>query len=353
MKKLQIIMMILAVLFLCACENQLTPEANSGKRKSGISAGGSDGKVNISLACWNTQTFFDAVSDGCEYKDFQRPEKWNKDKYAKRLDSLCEIMTLISSDIMVLVEIENEAVVQDIANRLAGGDWDKKKQWQYVCFAKESGAAIGCAVFSRFELFDMKVHSLDVRTQKTSQPSSRPLIQVSARVGEKEVVIFVNHWKSKSGGEEETEIWRDWQEAMLAEKMRECAAEGGSVGTETERLIIACGDFNRSAEDFIIRADRKSGTNSILRGSDGETLKLYTPWIDMNGKTDLEKGSYYYKDEWERIDNIFSADRDAVLRFQAVNIPPLVDEDGIPQSYKLYNESGYSDHLPLKCVIQF
>ncbi|MBQ5356449.1 MAG: hypothetical protein IIU08_11325, partial [Clostridia bacterium] len=47
--------------------------------------------------------------------------------YSKRLDSLCEIMALLSSDILVLVEIENEAVVQDITNRLAGSEWNKKR----------------------------------------------------------------------------------------------------------------------------------------------------------------------------------------------------------------------------------
>ena len=118
-----------------------------------------------------------------------------------------------------------------------------------------------------------------------------------------------------------------------------------------KRIVVACGDFNRGAEDFIIAPDRASGTNSLLRSSDGDALQLYTPWLDMNGKTEAGKGSYFYKDEWERIDNIFAVEKEVITRFQAVNIPPLVDEDGKPQSYKLYNESGYSDHLPLKCVL--
>ena len=348
MKKMHFIFLLMIMGLFCACGNQLTPEP-VGKKKESRKLIDSAGKMNISLACWNTQTFFDAVSDGCEYQDFLRPEKWTKEKYSKRLDRLCEIMALLSSDIMVLVEIENEAVVQDITNRLAASEWNKKQSWQYVCFAKEPGAAIGCAVFSRFELCDMKVHSLDIRTQKIKQPSSRPIIQVTAKTGEKELVVFVNHWKSKSGGEEESEIWRDWQEAVLAEKMRE-VVQGSNCNAE-ERIVVACGDFNRGAEDFIIHPDRLSGTNFILRSSDGAALQLYTPWLDLNGRVEAGKGSYYYKDEWERIDNIFSIEKGVITRFQAVNIPPLVDEEGKPQAYKVYNESGYSDHLPLKCVL--
>lgn len=332
-----------ASLFVTACKEEFTPESSYAIKEKDSNNVTSQGKVNLSLACWNTQTFFDAVSDGCEYKDFQRPEKWNKEKYSKRLDSLCEIMSLLSSDILVLIEIENEAVVQDITNRLAGSEWSKKRSWQYACFAKEPGSAIGCAVFSRFELFDLKVHSLDIRTQKTEQPSSRPVMQVSVRSGEKELTIFINHWKSKSGGEEDTEIWRDWQEALLAEKIK----------SNKSSCLVACGDFNRSAEDFVISADRVSETNILLRSMDGSLVSMYSPWIDLNGKTDKEKGSYFYKDEWERIDNIISTGKEVISRFQAVSISPLVDENGKPQSYKIYENSGYSDHLPVKCVIQF
>ena len=322
------------------CSGELTPSQAFGKRELSDESYVKDGKRSVTLASWNTQTFFDAVPDGTEYSDFQKPEKWTSAMYEKRLDRLCEVMVLLSSDIIVLEEIENKAVMQDIVNRLASGSWDTKKNWQYTCFAKETGSAIGCAVFSRYKISEMLVHTMDIRIHETAQPSERPIIQVTIKVEDSDLVIFVNHWKSKSGGEEETEIWRDWQESLLAEKL-----------FDAKGCVVACGDFNRSAEDFIIHKNTAKKTNLILRRSDGSVVEVYSPWLSMSGDYDSEKGSYFYKDSWERIDNIFAVQNVVLSRFSELNIAPVADEEGKPVSYKMYSEAGYSDHLPVKCVV--
>ena len=54
----------------------------------------------ISIINWNLQTFFDANKDGCEYKEFQKSEKWNKDAYQKRLDRLCTFMNQSNADMI-------------------------------------------------------------------------------------------------------------------------------------------------------------------------------------------------------------------------------------------------------------
>ena len=121
---------------LVSCGARLEPSQTYGQDGSLSSSENtvSDSK-KISFCCWNTQTFFDAVCDGTEYTEFQSEEKWTKEKYSKRLDSLCEVMTTLNPDIMVLEEIESEAVVQDISNKLASTTWDKKKSWQYTCLS--------------------------------------------------------------------------------------------------------------------------------------------------------------------------------------------------------------------------
>ena len=322
--------------FFISCENQFVKA--SSFRRAGKTMENPGTKKNISLVCWNVETLFDAVTIGTEYKEFKNSERWNQEKYQKRLNKLCEVMISLNPDIFVMEEIENEEVVQDIANNLAGGSWDSKKSWQYAAFAKETGSAIGCAVFSRYEIEKLLLHSLDIRTQSEEQPSSRPIMQLIIWAGDQELNLFVNHWKSKSGGEEETEIWRDWQELALAENSRASAP------------FVMCGDFNRSAEDFILMSSNSSINNTLLRGCN-KKLEVFSPWFRSDGKFATESGSYFYSGSWERIDNIYISEGLTVNSFSPVNEPPLADEEGIPVSYKVYTGEGCSDHLPLKCVI--
>ena len=342
MKKWKMLMVIFAgfLLFCTGCQNQFVKD--SSFRRAGSSADSRGSKRNVSLVCWNVQTFFDAVTTGCEYKEFKNSERWNKEKYIKRLNKLCNVMTSLNPDIFVMEEVENADVVQDIANALAGGSWEIKKTWQYACFAKENESAIGCAVFSRYEITDLKTHSLDIRTQKEDQPSSRPIMQLKISVGEQELELFVNHWKSKSGGEEETEVWRDWQEHVLGESV--AAALKGGAGA-----VVMCGDFNRSAEDFILISDDKNA-NTVLRGRT-ENQNVWSPWFRSDGKFATQNGSYFYNGDWERIDNIFITGNLSLSSFTTVTDSPVADEEGIPTPYKVYTGDGCSDHLPLKCVI--
>ena len=348
MKLFRFFSLITFLLFLISCSGQFTPSRAFGKRESFDDTVLEEGEKLVSFACWNTQTFFDALVDGCEYSEFQKKDKWTSSMYEKRLDNLCEVMKMLNSDIIVLEEIENISVVQDIVNRMAGQSWDSKKNWQYTCFAKEIGTAIGCAVFSRYKISEMIVHTLDIRVHESAQPSQRPMMQVTVEVDDKDIVIFVNHWKSKSGGEEESEIWRDWQEMLLAEKISELIND---KKTDASCSIIACGDFNRSAEEFIVSSDLEKKTNLVLRGADGNLVKVFSPWMNLRGQYDNERGSYFYKDSWERIDNIFAVSNVKITRFHELNVEPVADEEGRPVSYKMYNESGYSDHLPLQCVL--
>ena len=256
MKKIFVIGLGLALCGVFSCNLNLE---NADERKEN-----SDRQI-ISLACWNAQTFFDAQIEGTEYSDYQNLAKWSKDKYLVRLSRLCEVMTSLNADIIVLEEIENAAVVQDIANQFAGGAWDNSKAWSHACFAKENGAAIGCAVFSRFELKDMKLHSMQIQSQGEEQPSTRPVIQVTADVNGKNLVIFVNHWKSKSGGQEASEIWRDWQENLVASRVLELQ-ENVAAG---DFAVVMCGDFNRDAREFVceFEGDFSTGEGSFRSGA--------------------------------------------------------------------------------------
>ena len=330
MKRFYLGLLSCFMLFSCGLNECDSESRSSGKNSS------------FSIVNWNVQTFFDGHTDGSEYKDFKSAGKWSNDKYYTRLTRLCEVLSTLNADVYVLEEIENENIIYDISNQFAGKSWNNSSNWTYSCFAKEKDSSIGCAVLSKFPLFGVKTHSIDIRTQKSAQPSVRPLMEVCADINGHEVTLFVNHWKSKSGGEEASEVWRDWQEAVLAEKIAEVKARGGTA--------IICGDLNRDADEFIL--EFSTSENTLLRyanikSGSKEVVKVHSPWFNSDGTYVSQTGSYYYKDNWERIDHIFCTGKARISGFGPRAQSPWANENKTPFSYKIYSGTGYSDHLPV------
>ena len=303
----------------------------------------------IHIVSWNVETFFDAVKDGTEYKEFtSSSSKWNRDAYEARLDKLCEAVKKLDADVYVFEEIENDGVMYDISNRLAGNSWTPKKQWQYGCFAKKKGTATGCAVLSRLPLSSLSVHALDIRTENTTQPDMRPLMEVSLLVDGKPLILLINHWKAKSNKEKDTDVWRNWQESVLAGRF---IYASGKTGTKT--AVIACGDFNRDIFDF--DWTETNDKNIILHHIGFETaekIAVHTPWIQGNGRYG-EPGSYYYNNTWERIDSFFAAGSASLSDFTVKTGAPWTNDNGTPAGYKVSTGTGCSDHLPISCSVTF
>lgn len=278
----------------------------------------------IKLTAWNVQTFFDSRMEGTEYSEFAKSKQWNDEAYRIRLNRLCSAIKEMDSDVFVMEEIENERVMNDIGNILAG-EWNYLKRYRYACFAKKPGSAIGCGVISRFPFENMSVHSIDVRGNGEIMPSVRPIIQVDVKCGADTVVLLVNHWKSKSG-DSDSSFCRINQERLLCSRVKSLYGEG--------RNIIACGDFNQTIDEFDMNID-------------GFDL-LRTSLMDNESP-----GTYFFRDEWSCIDHIFSSG--------VIKITDIKTETGlwcdaqtnVPFSYKVWNGSGYSDHLPVSCCISF
>jgi endonuclease/exonuclease/phosphatase family metal-dependent hydrolase len=348
--KTKLISTATALIFLCTCctancDNKSSPASQDAQSKS---------TTQFTLVNWNLQTFFDAKKDGFEYSDFQKSGNWNTQAYTARLERLCQFISQTNADIYVFEELENEAVIHDISNLLSaqGHNWNQKKFWNYSVFAKEEETAIGIGIISRYPLSDFKTHAMDIRLHNQAQPSTRYMLEAAVSIGGHKAILLANHWKSKSGGEEKSEIWRDWQESLLAKRIAQLKAQA-----EQALPIIICGDFNRDAAAFICSFDNKSSTNTLLRYA-GFLQTSYEEaqslWFNSSGNFVNKKGSYYYDNRWERIDNIMLTGKIKALDFRPMADSPWANAEGLPFSYKIYSGAGWSDHLPLwSCLLLF
>lgn len=304
-----------------------------------------ESKKQYKIIQWNIQTFFDAVQDGIEYQEFQKNKKWNKNAYEKRLNKLIQGIKKTNADIYVFEEIENQDIILDISNKLAGNSWNENENWKHGVFAKNPGDSIGCAVLSKYPISNLTIHNLDERVSNKKMPSMRPVMKMSISINEKDLILFVNHWKSKSGGAEESEFWRDLQENNLARLVY------NEKSKNPDTPVIMAGDFNRDIKEFYITSMKNEINNIALRMKNDKTVTISSPWIEENQF--ITPGSYFFNSEWERIDHIFYTGKIQKINFKPLQNELWCNEEGIPVPYKIYNEKGFSDHLPIQLIFEF
>lgn len=330
MKKKNLIIQLCFYLIFVSCSNQNQNNISSKEKLN-----------SLKILNWNLQTFFDANTDGTEYYEFKSSSSaWNSQKYNNRLKNLHQVIKETDCDIIVMQELEKKEQLYDIYNQLCS-NFNFSKNYSYGTFAKEKGSSIGIALLSRVPLEKVNVHSLDIKTHSQKQPSLRPIVCVTLTINERPLQILINHWKSKSGGAEISNFWRDEQEKLLSKLIKN--AQKSNIA------VLACGDFNRNLSEFnILFKNDKSHFNVELQGKD--CVKVFSPWFLENNQI-MEKGSYFYKDSWEKIDHFFAANGTFITDFKIENNGEWSTEDGKPFRYNIKQGTGYSDHFPISCTI--
>ena len=301
---------------------------------------------SLSVTAWNVQTFFDGETSGREYSQFKNSQ-WTREKYATRVTGLSRCLLELDSDLVVLTEVENENVIRDIQNAFPFG-----KGYDYAAFGGEKNGIFGAAIFSRYPILALRPHQVDLsRALGEKQPSMRPLVEAEIHLGRTKITVLACHWKSKSGGEEESRIWRSAQRALLAEVTAnlfddENFSADFSAGN---RAVLALGDFNMDFDEF----GGEDGFVDFV--SRDKTAVFYNPWITLE-----EKGSYYFDDSWEKIDHffLFTGFGDGgegfftLEDFAVAEGDSFVDKKGIPRRYVVHTGGGLSDHLPISVRLQ-
>ncbi len=325
----------------------------------------------LSILSYNVQNLFDDVDNGTEYSEFDPTEgEWSTAHFHTKCIRINEVITAAirhGPDIVALQEVENENALDTLRN-----DYLKGKRYIYSALVPSSGSAVNVAVLSRFPITEIKAHQIYVDEPR----NLRNILECWIAVGDEELVIFNNHWKSKLGGAEETEQLRIEAAGVINRRCRDILSEHPAMD------IVIVGDFNESvdeygrvdgayqtaflpwngnfpqsyhkkslslslsAEEMTITDGGGAGTNEITE------LGFFSCWADWKAE-EGPGGSYYYKGGWETIDNIFLTstlfdDKGVTYEsFSVVENDFLLNEKGSPFRWDSERKDGYSDHLPL------
>ncbi|GHV25052.1 endonuclease [Spirochaetia bacterium] len=331
-------------------------------------AGKGSPRGSLRVLSWNVQTLFDGEQVGNEYTDYLNEAGWAEEKYSARISSISRAIEQIDGgppDVLALMEIENLQCLKDLARgELARYGYN----WAY--FAGNKGMSQGLGVLSRIPITEVRLHGM-VWDQETVP---RPVLEVWLRPEDAPLVLFVCHWKSKLGGEDETETLRRASARIILRRIREIRA----VRPDVPAVIM--GDLNENHDDFyrregkilsallpddpaaadIINADFTGAGNRdsylVLSGEkppmaanfDAAMPAFYSPWGQ-----EMRNGSYYYKNNWETIDHFLLTEQffdEAGWDFSGCRVlaeEPFINSKGTPNRYNPRSGYGLSDHLPL------
>jgi endonuclease/exonuclease/phosphatase family metal-dependent hydrolase len=346
MKKWLSFFMILPVLGVCsACESWFEQTAGKGKTETDV----------LSIALWNVQAVFDGKEDGGEYKEYT--DSWTQTKYLARLDAIGAALDAIGTSpaVLALVEVENSDVLEDLSK---GALAEHGYHWTF--FGNNKGSALGLGVLSKLPFTKTQIHT----AYDNGLSTPRPIIEVHITAEGQTVVLFLCHWKSKLGGDAETEPSRRLSARVVARRIEE-------IHVETPNMpIVVMGDLNENYDeffrrdgtyvtallpdhpaavetaygktDFLVISENKPPTAEYFSGP-----AFYSPWAEMEG------GSYNYKNSWETIDHfllnspLFDEKGWDFGSCKVIRQAPFLNKYGTPATYNPKTGEGLSDHLPL------
>jgi len=319
----------------------------------------------IIVMSYNAQNIFDDSDNGSEYPEFDpSTSDWGTGEYNTRLSNLAEVIRRSCSDgpdVIALQEIENQRVVEDLIEYYLKG-----MEYNYIAVTDTPDSAIQLGILSRFKLDDIIVHQIFM----DGKIIGRPILEAFVQTDKSGFYIFNNHWKSKLGGSEETEISRIEAARLLSRRISELKVK------DENAEIIALGDFNENwdesrrinseydtalipLEDFFI--GNSIGTICIAAvktdfqlEKDLDRIILFSPW-----RSYLERaGSYEYNNVWDTIDNtmltssLFDDNNLEYKSFRVMSNDFLLTSQGYPNKWKTNTGYGYSDHLPVLLYLE-
>lgn len=304
----------------------------------------------ISIAFYNLENLFDTENDPTKDDEEFLPtseSQWTPERYAKKLTNMASVIQNLGDEdgpeILGVCEIENRKVLEDLIAQQALVN----RGYDIVHFESpdERGIDVGLlyktSVFKPFEREAIPVN-LPNATDKT-----RDILRVKGTIGTDTVVILVNHWPSKRGGSEESDPKRE----RAAQTAREIV-DRELVKNQNARILLM-GDFNDTP-------DSKGITETLKASKEIPTanLPLFNAFAQF---PDQKKGSYYYKNDWEMIDQMMLSKgwfSNKGLRY-VTNSATIYENEKIKEQEGKYKGSplrtyagkkylgGYSDHLPI------
>lgn len=314
-------------------------------------------KINT-IAFYNLENLFDYEDDPLIFDDDRTPEgkdHWTKEIYEAKLVNMAKVISEIGEDItstspalIGVSEIENRRVLEDLLNQKPLVN----KDYGIVHFDSPDRRGIDVALLYQKRLFtptNYKAYELIIYDDqdRSKRVYTRGQLLVSGMLDGEKINIIVNHWPSRSGGEERSRPKRIKAAELNKHIMDSLFSE------DPYAKIITMGDLN----DDPVSPSIKDVLKSKSERQDMKVKELYNPMENMYKKG---LGTLAYRDAWNLFDQIIISTeltkKDySSYRFYKAGIfnknyltTPRGQYKGYPfRSFVNGYTGGYSDHFPV------
>ncbi|MGA9588731.1 MAG: endonuclease/exonuclease/phosphatase family protein [Salegentibacter sp.] len=337
---------IIAAFFLLANICQLTAQGEKSYKIAGI-------------AFYNVENLFDTENDPFTFDDEKTPtgkDAWNEEKYRQKLANLARVLSEIGREttgnspvVIGLCEVENRKVLEDLVSQ----PQLKDQKYDIIHFDSPDRRGIDVAIlYQKSHFTPLNTQSRRLLLYDNNDPDKRDftrdqLVVTGLLAGEK-INFIINHWPSRSGGEEKSRYKR----IKAAELNRKIIDSLYSLDPYAK--IISMGDFNDDP-------DSKSLKNILNTKASAPDLKFQELFNPMEKMQKSGMGTLAYRDSWNLFDQMLISESLLKKDFSAFqfykagifNKAYLVTPSGQFRGYPFRSygysgyQGGYSDHFPV------
>lgn len=302
------------------------------------------------IVSYNVENLFDTIdSPHKDDKEFtpQGDKQWNSERYHSKIKNIAYVLSTINThelpELIGLVEVENKSVINDLINdpQLKAG------KYNYEITDGPDPRGINCALLYRTDAFHYLTHQhVKVTYPFANDVETRGILYVKGLVNKDTVHVFVNHWKSRLGGQDDTEEKRMQSAKILKNVVDSICHKNNNAA------IVIMGDFNDEPGNKSIYEELGAGKVSDKKALTNLMYEYYS----------AGKGTYYFRGDYNLLDNLIVSTQNmsALKGFRPfedqgyIFMPDticFVNKNGDKSPARTYvgNKyyNGYSDHFPV------
>lgn len=286
---------------------------------------------------------------------------WTEDRYQQKLKNLSKVISELGREqtndapvIVGITEVENRQVVEDLINQPA------LKRYNYGIVHHNTFDARGIDVALiyqklRFVVTKVKPYEVEIYNEDGYRIYTRDVLRVTGLLDGEEITFLINHWPSRSGGEQVSMPRRKKAAEVMKSVFDEIRAENPNA------KIIAMGDFN----DDPVSPSVKEVVGTVGRKESVKESDIFNPMESLYKKG---FGTLGYRDSWNLFDQFMVTgtlveknkkyDSYKIYKTEIYSPSYLIAQEGQYKGYPkrmysgdTYYADGYSDHFPIYTIL--